>query len=288
MNVTAAVAAPGIAREAILQHARTLPASPQVLVGLVELLQDINTDLGEISTQIRVEPALATRVIRMSNSAVFGVGQRVGSVDEAVNRVGFGEVLRLVGAATVSGLVDRTLGCYGIAAGKLRESLLLHALASEALAAQTGIDERTAYSAGLLRATGMMVLDRVGRAQPASAEAFDPARFASYGEWETGRFGVASTEVTAMILDEWHFPAEVVAAQRAHLLLNPASHEDRLACVLNLAGAIVADKGLALPGEAVCWPPTAEKFAAARINEDQFQAAAAQATRMFERHRGAL
>jgi HD-like signal output (HDOD) protein len=129
-----------VTRDTILVHARQLPAAPQVLAGLCELLQDVNTDLDQIAAEIRVEPALAARVIRMSNSPVFGGGQRVGSVDEAVNRVGFGEVLRLVGAATVAGLVDRALGCYAIPADRLRESLLFHALASESLAAYAEID----------------------------------------------------------------------------------------------------------------------------------------------------
>lgn len=277
-----------VTRDAILEQARTLPASPHVLAGLGELLQDVNTDLDEIAREIRVEPALAARVLRMSNSVVFGIGQRVGSVDEAVNRVGFGEVLRLVGAATVAGLVDRSLGCYGIAAVRLRESLLLHALASEALAAPAGIDERSAYSAGLLRGTGMMVLDRIGRSHPGPAEVYEPGSFSGYAEWETLHFGMSAVDVTALILEEWRFPAELVAAMHEHLLLRPAGYDDRLACVLNLAGAIVADRGLALPGEAACWQVTAEKLAAAGISEAQFSDSSARANQLFARHRGAL
>src|SRR5215216_135519 len=112
-----------ITRDVILEQARKIPAAPQVLAGLCELLQDVNTDLDQIAAEIRFDPALTARVIRISNSPVFGSGQRLGSVDEAVNRVGFGEVLRLVGAATVAGMVDRALGCYGIPAELLRESL---------------------------------------------------------------------------------------------------------------------------------------------------------------------
>src|SRR5262245_57810393 len=109
-----------IRREVILEHARRLPAAAQVLAGLCELLQDVNTDLEQIAAEIRLEPTLAARVIRMSNSPVFGCGDRVGSVDEAVNRVGFSEVLRLVGAATVASIVDRELTCYGVSVERLR------------------------------------------------------------------------------------------------------------------------------------------------------------------------
>jgi HD-like signal output (HDOD) protein len=277
-----------VTRDIILEHARKLPAAPQVLAGLCELLQDVNTDLDQISAAIRFEPTLAARVIRTSNSPVFGGGQRVGSVDEAVNRVGFGEVLRLVGAATVAGLVERALGCYAIAAERMRESLLLHALASEALAAHTDIDSRSAYSGGLLRAIGMMVLDRVGRTRLTPADVYDPKRFAHYGQWETAQFGVTGIEVTTMILDEWRFPAELVAALQEHQLLSESNYQDRFACLLNLAGTIVAEHGLALPGEVSCWALTPEKLAGAGIDEEQFRAASSQAAALFERQRSAL
>jgi HD-like signal output (HDOD) protein len=275
-------------RDTILVQAKQLPAAPQVLAGLCELLQDVNTDLDQIAAEIRFEPALAARVIRMSNSPVFGGGQRVGSVDEAVNRVGFGEVLRLVGAATVAGLVDRSLSCYGIAAERLRETLLFHALASEAVASFTDVDARTAYSGGLLRAIGMMVLDRAGRLRLSPSDVYDPQRFSGYGQWETQRFGVTSVEATTMVLDEWRFPPELVAGLQEHLLLTEAGYEDRFACVLNLAGVIVAEHCLALPGDAACWTLTPEKLAAAGLDEEQFQAASAQTVKIFERQRAAL
>src|SRR5689334_4448719 len=88
-----------ISHETVFLHARKLPSAPQVLASLCELMQDVNVNLDLIVMEIRIDPSLAARVIRMSNSAVFGVGQRVGSVDEAVNRVGLGEIVRLVGAA---------------------------------------------------------------------------------------------------------------------------------------------------------------------------------------------
>lgn len=258
------------------------------MAGLCELLQDVNTDLDQIAAEIRVEPTLAARVIRMSNSPVFGGGQRIGSVDEAVNRVGFSEVLRLVGAATVAGLVERALACYGLGAERVRESLLLHALASEALASHTDIDPRSAYSAGLLRAIGMMVLDRAGRKRLSATDSYDIARHATYGPWEMARFGVRSTEVTTMILDEWRFPPEIVAALEKHLLTEEGSADDRFAGLLNLAGGIVQEKGLAMPGDAACWALSPEKFAAVGIDEEQYRSAAAQAIALFDRQRSAL
>jgi HD-like signal output (HDOD) protein len=277
-----------LTRDQILDHARALPAAPRVMAELCDLLQDINTDLDHIALVIRADPALAARVIRISNSVVYGGDWQVASIDEAVNRVGFEEVLRLVGTASVAGFVDRSLTVYKLEAEQVRASLLLHALACEALAKHTNIDSRTAYTAGLLRAMGMMVLDRAARGRLAEPLAYDPQQFPTYVDWETARFGLGGADVTRMILDEWRFPDEVVTAIEEHLLQRPGSLENPFACLLNLAGSIVAEAGLALPGDQLHWAVTPEKLAGAGIDESHLQAAAEDARAHFDRQRAGL
>lgn len=277
-----------LTRDQILDHARALPAAPRVMAELCDLLQDINTDLDHIAAVIRGDPALAARVIRISNSVVYGGDWQVASIDEAVTRVGFEEVLRLVGTASVAGFVDRSLTVYSLEAEHVRASLLMHALASEALARYTVIDPRTAYTAGLLRAMGMMVLERAARGRLPESLAFDPQQFTTYLEWETARFGLGGADVTRMILDEWRFPDEVVTAIEEHLLLRPDELGNPFACLLNLAGSIVAEAGLALPGDAAHWAITEEKLAGAGIDEARRRAAAEDAREHFDRQRAGL
>lgn len=286
--MTVALPVSPVSREKILTTARLLPAAPQVLAGLCELLQDVNSDLDQVASQIRVDAALAARVIRISNSPVYGAGARIGSVDEAVNRVGFGEILRLVGIATVAGLVDRSLTFYNITAERMRESLLLHALASEALAQRVGLDTRTAYAGGLLRALGILVLDRVARERKPAPETYTAPRWRNYAEWERGAFGLNNTEVTTTVLDEWRFAPDLVGALQEHLLAREESYDDRLACVLNLAGSIVAEAGLALPGDADAWTPTANKLSMVGLSADDLAEVAGQARILFERQRTAF
>lgn len=281
-------AAADFSREPVLEEARRLPAAPQIMAGLSELLEDVNTDLAAISAQIGLDPALVSRVIRISNSPVFGAGTRVASVEEAVNRVGFSEVLRLVGVATVGGMVDRALVCYGIPAERLRESLLLHALAAEAIADLAGIDPRSAYSAGLLRSLGMMVADRLARGRLPAEEHFQPRDFRTYSDWERARFGRPVVEFTAMILQEWRLPVDVIGAVREHLDPCQRSSPQPFACVLNLAGAVTTARDLALPGEVACWMPDAATLAGGGIDEAAFNLAAERANRLFERQRSAL
>lgn len=273
MAVASAVSTP-FSREKLLQVARSLPADLQVLSSLGEMLQDINSELDEVATLLRRDVALAARIVRISNSAMFGGGGQIASIEDAVNRVGFSEILKLVGTATAARFAERALEHYDIGAQKLREHMLHVGFAAEALARAGGMDARAAYTAGLLRPLGLMVLDRAGRGHLHWSQRYAPTKWESYSAWEGSMFGVDNCEVAALILDEWRFPPELGGAIRSHYLARAGDRDRPLACVLNLAGGLAQRAGRALPGEAGWWNISPDKLSAAGLTHDDLQAAA--------------
>jgi HD-like signal output (HDOD) protein len=268
-------------RDKLLETARSLPADLEVLSTLGEMLQDVNADLGAIAALLRRDLALAARIVRISNSPLFG--GRVASVEEAVSRVGFGEILRLVGTATTGRFADRALEHYGITALQLRDNMLYTAFACEELARLSTGDSRVAYTAGLLRPIGFMVLDRAARGRIPPRETFEPKRWGNYRIWEGSFLGVGHAEVAGLILDEWHFPKSMGAALRLHYLAQPADMENSLALTLNLAGTLAGAAGHAFEGETDHWLLTPEKLQAAGLNQEQLATAAEAAGRSFDR-----
>lgn len=287
VRMTVSSPAPALTRERILTVARGLPAAPQVLAELGELLQDTNADLDQVSELLRRDAALAARVIRIGNSLAFG-GNALASVEEAVNRVGFGEIFRLVGLATTARLADRALVCYGLEADAFRANALVHSLAAEALAKETDIEPRVAYAAGLMRGVGMIVLDRLMRDGQAAQARYDAASATGYAAWEGSVIALSNTEVAAVILSEWRFPKEVVEGVREHYLTGVGRRGCRLAVLLNAAGVITASAGQALPGEMSYWTFTASHQAELGLDDAAF-ARAAEATQIaFERLKPSL
>jgi HD-like signal output (HDOD) protein len=262
------VVSTAFSREKLLQVARTLPADLSVLSALGEMLQDINSELDEIAALLRRDVALAARIVRISNSPMFGGGGSIASIEEAVNRVGFSEILKLVGTATASRFTERALSHYDIGAIQLRDNMLYGAFAAEALARAAGVDSRMAYTAGLLRPLGLMVLDRAGRGQVNWTERYSSSRWPTYSAWEGSMFGVDNCEVTDLILEEWRFPKEVGSALRSHYLGRPGDRDLPLACLLNLAGSLTQQAGCALSGELKWWEANAEKFRGAGLTPE--------------------
>lgn len=271
-----------ITREKILEIARSLPPAPRVFSELDRLLRDANSGLDKIAELIKRDSALAAHIIRMSNSVSLGGEQRTGSVEEAVARVGFQEVFRLVGEVTTARLAERSLEHYGIDAQQLREHMLHTAFACEHLALACGLDPRSAYTAGLMRPLGLLVLDRVAD-RYAQVESYHPARDPDYLAWEGRLFGVASCEVAAMVLAEWAFPTEIVEAVRNQYLLRSADLAEKFACILNLAGGLVADHGEGLLGESRHWGASPWKLDSVGLTEATYHQAGADAREAFAR-----
>ena len=107
-------------------------------------------------------------------------------------------------------------------------------------------------------------------------------------KWELARFGMLATEVSGMILDEWHFPSEVIEAVQHHQLLDGVGRGNPFACTLNLAGAIAMAEGLALPGEVLCWKSAPDVLATVGLDEEAFEEARAAAVERFDAQRAAL
>jgi len=277
-----------LSRETLAEIGRTLPADLRVLSKLSEMLKDPNSELEELSALLRRDVALSAHIVRISNSASYGGGRSISSIEEAVNLVGFGEILKLVGTATAGRMSEAALQCYDISAQLLRDNMLYAAFAAESLAEPAGIDPRVAYNAGLLRGVGLMVLDRAGRRPSAAAPLYSPMRWAEFRTWEMNAFGIASTDVTGMLLQEWGFSDEISHAVRAHYLTQPTDLEQPLAVLLNVANGLAQHVCRSFRGEEAWWQITPEKLQAVGLTEDDFGPAVVATEAAFDAANAAL
>lgn len=255
--------------------AKELPAAPQVLSELAELLQDINTETEAISALLRQDAPLAAAILRAANSPYYGSGG-VGDVDGAINRVGFREVHRLVGYAATGLLAERALIFYGIDPEMLREHMIATAFACELLAERTAFNPRHAYTAGLLRPVGMLVLDRMARRALAESDIFHLERDSDYATWEGRVMEIRNAAVATVVMAEWRFSRDVIEAVRGHLLTPGAAVPTLPAAVLHLAAGVTEQLGLGLPGETGYWVPTPEKLQLAALKPEDLERALAE------------
>ena len=71
--------------EALLNYPRALPAMPRAVSDLLAEMNKDDPSPKRVGELIGRDPALTTRVLRLSNSAFFRVSRKIGSADEAVH-----------------------------------------------------------------------------------------------------------------------------------------------------------------------------------------------------------
>ncbi len=262
-----------LTRESIVTLGNKLAPATATFSRLRVLLLNPDVELLEVINLIRLDPALTFHVVRMSNSVLFGMRERTESLDVAVGRVGLSEVFRLVGLAATQQVCQRDLLTYRLPAVRIWENAVATAAAAELLAKRTSCDPGLAYTAGLLRTIGRVILDGAsfGQLYPGESE------WPSVAEWEKKTFGITSSEVTTLLLNHWRFPAELVDAVSGHYEPLGLEGSNLSACVLNLACGVAARFGLDLPGEEGDWVCTTAKLTLAGVTETDLEECATRA-----------
>jgi HD-like signal output (HDOD) protein len=252
---------------------RSLPAAPRILAELAPRLQALDTDVPEITPILRRDSGLSARLIDMANSAAFHGFEPATSIEDAVTRVGFQETYRIVGAVASTQLAYPPLRYYAMQPQRLHENSLFCALVMEELSDAAQLASSTAYTVGLLRSVGKIVLDRIGR-EGRPPTPFD-ARVGRLTDWEQAIWGCTNADVAARVLEIWGFPSIAVETVRSHYAPGPKSPRDAL--LLNLTAGAAEAFGVGLPGEQSYWHTSAESCEEAGIDESRLTLAAERA-----------
>jgi HD-like signal output (HDOD) protein len=221
--------------QAVVEDLRTLPSGPRILPELLKLLASYGANLDAVIKLIRMERALAARVLKVSNNAQqSGLGECT-SIEDAVGRLGFDQVHRLVINAIGLELAGRNLPSYGLKGVQIWIDTVTVAIAAELIAESVGLDTRTSYSLGLLHGVGMVVID--GWIQQNQKD----LRFATTGfpsdttEGEFTKLGFNHAEVGAALLKKWNYPAELFDPIRWQYQPEKSLSYPKLAAVLYFA-----------------------------------------------------
>jgi HD-like signal output (HDOD) protein len=218
--------------EDLLNYPRALPAMPRAVTDLLGEMSQEDPSPRRIGDLISRDPALTTRVLRLSNSAFFRVSRKIGSADEAVALLGLTHVRSLVMAAALgSGFKN----VPGIDLKQFWRYSLRVADISRSLAGLLRQNEGNAFTAGLIHAIGILIMHIAMPERVAPLNMQTPALDLHRAAAEKAAFGYCYAEVGAGMIEKWQFPPEMVSALGNQIEPFEGEAYDPQAGVLNLA-----------------------------------------------------
>ena len=239
--------------EALLNYPRALPAMPRTVS---DLLGEMNREepcpkrVGEL---IGRDPALTTRVLRLSNSAFFRVSRKIGNADEAVALLGLTHVRSLVMAAALGASFKNV---PGIELKQFWRYSLRSAEIARELAGLLKQNAGNAFTAGLIHAIGILIMHIAMPEEMVPIDMATPPLDLNRAAVEMTAFGFSYAEVGAGMAEKWQFPQEIVSALANQSAPFEGETYDLLAGVLHLASwrARCEELQMDMDGMAVVFP----------------------------------
>lgn len=187
-----------------------IPRLPQVAGRILQLAQNPDAPVRDVTKAIMSDPALAARVLAIANSAAYASTGHVEGLESALTRLGMKAVVNIVFTESVQTKVFPARAYRELLEQSWKLSLG-SAIACEALARVTGLERQAAFLIGLLHDTGKPTLVNT---------------ITEYEKRNQGRalgselvevvLSQLHEEIGAYVLEQWGMPQPIVDGAREH------------------------------------------------------------------------
>jgi len=231
-------------KERIFRTLGDLPPMPQVAQKARQMLSDTSSSISNLAKIIETDLAITTRVLKLANSAYYGVSGMVSSVQHASVVVGTQTLMELLNLACSSTVLSQTLKGYDLEAGDLWKHSLAVASGSQIIAKKKKPElEQNAFSAGLIHDVGKLILDPYIFERKEAFQDFLKDEDESFLSAEKKILGFDHSEIASEVCEKWQIPQELAHAIRYHH--NPSeSQEDDLSYIVHAADAVAMMSGI--------------------------------------------
>lgn len=201
--------------ERVVQQVRQLPSLSAVLHEILLSFDNEDIESAALVNKISCDQGLAARVLRVANSAFYGLSSHVTSIDDAVVVLGFHCVRSL---AVAAGIIEQ----FPLADGKSFSRLEFwhHAtgvgVCARVIAMRVGLNAETAFTAGLLHDVGRLALDVYFHDEFEQVLTYCAKQDGEMleAEWET--LGMTHASIGFEMAKQWKFPLPIQLAIRDH------------------------------------------------------------------------
>ncbi len=230
----------------IVERIDLLAPIPAIASQIITKSEDPDSSLSEIADLIVNDPALTANLLKICNSAYFGLPRKVESVKDAVAWVGLDQIVELVLTNSVSDNFKKGLEGYGLGEGELWRHAVTSAHVAKSLAHRFGVSQNKhlIYTAALLKDIGKLILGRFVAFSAEKINILVHSQGYSFNDAEKNVIGMNHEELGAMVGEKWSFSEKQIYIIRHHHLTDESARQDLETTLIYLADIICMMMGI--------------------------------------------
>ena len=194
-----------------------IPSPPTVILRVLEKASAPDCSIADLCKIIQMDAGLSGKILRIVNSALFGLSRPATSIQRALAVVGVNSARLLVLAIAMPEMNQKSNLPAQVIQRYWRSSISGAIIAHELAQRFGSRDAEDDMAAGLLRDVGELILQHIfPSCAQEMAQQPEEALVRSQCEVEEVHYGIHHAEVSAFILDGWRLPADITEPIRWH------------------------------------------------------------------------
>ena len=223
-----------------LDSIKDIPTLPTIIFELNELLQDPNTPITEISDIIEKDQAMSLRVLKLVNSAFYGIHKEVNDIGNAIVLLGFNTVRNAIVSLGVINSFSGIKSLEGFTISDFWKHSLAVAVVSKSLAGKTKIaSPDSCFVGGLLHDIGKVILAQYF--QDLFEKVWNAAKKEniSFYEAEKKEISIDHAIIGARLATNWELPESFIDVIRWHHDVRNDTESKKMILIIYLSDIIV-------------------------------------------------
>jgi putative nucleotidyltransferase with HDIG domain len=230
---------------------RDLPTIPEIVREAILFMSDIDVSMDKLVDIISKDPPLAGKLLRVVNSAFYGLSGKVGSLKFALVLLGMRQIRQLIFGISVLSLFPLEPGKPTFDRRRFWQHSAAVGMISRLLAikAYHFIFEGSEFTAGLLHDIGKIVLDEYFHSEFIEALDISEKEQIPLYEAEMKVFGCTHAQIGQWVAERWNLPENIIETIALHHSPEMAKKEPFLVSIVHLANIFAQLKEVGFSGD---------------------------------------
>lgn len=195
----------------IIERFGNIPAMPNIVVKALSIIKDDNSGVKELSNIVSYDQALATKVLKLVNSAYYGFPSQITSITKGLALIGMTQGKNLIIATAMKPMLT-TKGSKDLWRHSIRCAMACEYLAKE----QNIMDPSEAFALGFLHDIGKVVLTVLNAEKCEQIKQEVEKNEADELKLEEENFGMTHIDIGVALARKWQLPVVLINSIKYH------------------------------------------------------------------------
>ncbi|MBD3345544.1 MAG: HDOD domain-containing protein [Chitinivibrionales bacterium] len=248
-----------------------LPTLPQIASRLVTTINDPTTSANDVAFLVSQDMSLSAKVLRLANSAFYGIPRSITSIQQAVVILGMKVINTMVLSLTVFDMFPQDKGsrlfnreafwrhCLGCA--------LISRILADTMKSFVIFDSEEAFGAGLLHDIGKVVMEQYFHEDFHKALTLAQEKNISFFDAEKEALGFTHVDIAGWLTEDWNLPQELLLPLIHHHAPAESQEYSDIVALCHYADWLCYQTGIVIDSSYAA--PKLDEQSVAKLNIDQ-------------------